>query len=558
MAKRQGWNFGPPSVDKALGALPVVAGFSRRLGIAATIDRLCPVRDVAIATHGQVIEALIANRLSSPTPLLRVEDWARDWAVPEVFGVAAETLNDDRIGRALDAIAPRLDAIVGSVGARAISEFGIDVSRLHWDMTSISLYGAYDTPEAEFATPTYGRPKDRRPDLKQIQTGLAVTGDGGIPVFHRGYDGRAGEVAQVVAAMEKLRDMAGERRFLMVGDSKLISYGNLRAMLDAGVTFVAPASKNYVSAAELAAQDQAAATVADYVAERDERLAVEARGSYRVSEDTMVLTGPRKADPALELRRVFVWSSARAGAAAAARTKKLDRARDDLERLGRGLGSRHYPDPDAVEARVKVIARDRRVGSYLSADIGVDDRNKPTLAWRFDDTALAAEAATDGWYALLTNLPPDEADAGEVLRRYKGQEVVERRYGDFKGPLAVAPLFVKNNRRIEALISVICLALLIFCLVERAVRQAIAPERTMLGLYPERRPARPTGRMIFAALAAMRLIPASHGTPPSIPRPNDTQLRLLQLLDIDPTNGLRSPPLSPANDPRPSTCGTPG
>ena len=36
-----------------------------------------------------------------------------------------------------------------------------------------------------------GHPKDRRPDLKQIQTGLAVAADGGIPVFHHAYDGGA-------------------------------------------------------------------------------------------------------------------------------------------------------------------------------------------------------------------------------------------------------------------------------------------------------------------------------------------------------------------------------
>lgn len=44
---------------------------------------------------------------------------------------------------------------------------------------------------------------------------------------------------------------------------------------------------------------------------------------------------------------------------------------------------------------------------------------------------------------------------------------MERRSSAFKGPLAVAPLFLKNNRRIAALITVICLALLIFCLIER-------------------------------------------------------------------------------------------
>ncbi len=525
-------------MEKALGSLPVVAAYCRRLGIAATIDELCPVRDVAIATHGEVIEALVANRLTSPTPLLRVEDWARSWAVPEVFGVAAEVLNDDRVGRALDAIASQLDAIVGTVGARAIAAFGLDVSRLHWDMTSISLHGAYDVIDDDHVQPRYGKPKDRRPDLKQIQTGLAVTGDGGVPVLHRAFDGGAGEVNQVVGAMESLRAMAGQRRFLLVGDSKLISDTNLRAFFDADVTFVAPASKHWVDAGTLATQRIDDTVEVDYVADRDADKPAAGRGRYHVREDTMVVAAKRKADVELTLRRVFVWSSTRAGAAVHARAKKLDRAGGDLGRLERGLGSRHYPDAVAVDARVAQIGRDRRVTDYLRATIGTDARGKPTLEWHYDQAALDAEAATDGWYALLTNLDTGDADAAEVLRRYKGQEVVERRYGDFKGPLAVAPMFLKNNRRIAALITVICLALLIFSLIERHVRNAIAPERTMRGLYPENRPARPTARTIFAALASMRLIPASRGAPPVVPRPNDVQMRLLHLLDVDPTARL--------------------
>ena len=71
-------------------------------------------------------------------------------------------------------------------------------------------------------------------------------------------------------------------------------------------------------------------------------------------------------------------------------------------------------------------------------------------------------------------------------------------------------MFLKTNRRIEALITVICLALLIFCLVERAVRQAIAPDTRMTGLYPGQK-AKPTGRLIFQALAGLRLIPATNG-----------------------------------------------
>jgi hypothetical protein len=76
---------------------------------------------VAWITHGEVIEALVANRLTAPAPMVRVQDWAAAMAVEEeeeAYGIAPDLLNDDRIARALDAVAPQLGAIAGSVGRR--------------------------------------------------------------------------------------------------------------------------------------------------------------------------------------------------------------------------------------------------------------------------------------------------------------------------------------------------------------------------------------------------------------------------------------------------------
>ncbi len=304
---------------------------------------------------------------------------------------------------------------------------------------SISLYGADDQVEAGFAAPRWGKPKDRRPDLKQVQTGLAVSGDGGVPVWHRAYDGGAGEVAQVVGAMEGLKALAGARKVLLVGDSKLISRGNILAMNKAKVCFIAPASKTYLPAEHLRALEVGAASPVDYLAERDQDLPPGQRGSYRVVEGGITLKAKRKTEPDLAVRCVFVWSSARAQAAAQSRAKKLDRARDDLARVQRGLGGRYYRTPEQVRQRIQVIARQRKVTALLRAEVGTDPTSgTPTLSWSFDQAALQAAQATDGWYGLLTNLTPAQADAAEVLRRYKGQEVVERRYGTFKGPLGVA------------------------------------------------------------------------------------------------------------------------
>jgi hypothetical protein len=523
-------------LEKRLGALPVVAEFGRRLRIAEIVDELCPVRPVAWISHGEVIEALVANRLTAPAPMVRVEEWAAAMAVDEAYGISPELLNDDRIARALDAIAPQLDAITGGVGAAAITEFGVDVSRLHWDLTSISLYGAYPQADQEYPAPRWGHPKDRRADMKQIQTGLAVSGDGGIPVFHHAYDGGAAEVAQVVGAMTALKQIAGPRPFLLVGDSKLISYTNAAAMGAQGVGFVAPLAAARVPAGLFAALPPGAGTAVDYTAGRDAGKPAAARGIYRVLEDGgMDLAGPRKADPPVHLRRILVYSSANATGAAKARALKLATATGELSRLVRTAGTRFHPTAEAVAARVTAIAAQRRVKAYLRTTITQSPAGKPVLSWHFDQAAIDGQAAADGWYALLTNLEPGQASAEEVLRRYKGQHVVERRYGEFKGPLAVAPLFLKTNRRITALITVICLALLIFCLIERQVRNALAPHgETMTGLPGYRlTPAKPTGRTIFMALSDLRLIPAHDGNPAMIPKPAGVQAQLLDLLEID-------------------------
>ena len=300
--------------------------------------------------------------------------------------------------------------------------------------------------------------------------------------------------------------------------------------------FVAPLAAARVPAGLFAALPPGAGTAVDYVAGRDAGKPAAGRGSYRVLEDGgMDLAGPRKADPPVHLRRILVCSSANAAGAAKARALKLAKATEDLGRLVRTAGTRYHPTPDAVAARVTAIAGQRRVKAYLRTTITQSPAGKPVLAWHFDQATIDAEAATDGWYALLTNLEPGQASPEEVFRRYKGQHDVERRYGEFKGPLAVAPLFLKTNRRIAALITVICLALLIFCLVERQVRNALRPRGEMMtglpGYGPA--PARPTGRTIFPALADLRLIPAHDGNPATIPKPAGLQARLLDLLDID-------------------------
>ncbi|MFF2964566.1 hypothetical protein ACFVT1_38085 [Streptomyces sp. NPDC057963] len=232
-------------------------------------------------------------------------------------------------------------------------------------MTSMSVHGAYpaEGQAEDFPVIGYGHPKDRRVDLKQVQAGLAVCADGGIPVHARVFDGAAAEVSQVVSAMKDLRTMAGTRDFLMVADSKLVSYSNIAALLTSGVQFIAPAPAAQVKDEVYAALDLTRATTVDWVSGRDAGKTAVQRESYRVLEDTPTVKGARKSDPELNVRRILVHSTANAAGQQAARGKRLTKAADDLGKLAGAAGGRHHKSAEKIVGRLGVIAAKRRVAS---------------------------------------------------------------------------------------------------------------------------------------------------------------------------------------------------
>jgi hypothetical protein len=115
---------------KQLGALPVIRAYVERLQLKACIAALAPVRAGAQLTNGEVVVALVANRLTAPQPLYNIVEWAESWAVAETFGSPPAALNDDRLGRCLDAIAAVHDRLRGAVTVQAIAAFGLETHAL--------------------------------------------------------------------------------------------------------------------------------------------------------------------------------------------------------------------------------------------------------------------------------------------------------------------------------------------------------------------------------------------------------------------------------------------
>jgi hypothetical protein len=512
---------------RQVGALLLAWHFLRELDVAGTVDRCLPRSERSELSVGEVVCALVASRLCSPSPLYDVAGWASGAAVRELLGIPPPLLNDDRLGRGLERFAVYAESVRGLLAAGAIERFGADAGRLHVDLTTVRVAGAYE----HSALIAKGWGSDRTV-ARQVRTLQAATGDG-VSLYLRPDPGNCSELALVGASLERLLGLA-KPGMLMVCDSALGKPKPLCEIDRAGLRFIVPLRAD-TGFAERYLHDIGPDALGPirYVAQRERRLSAGKRTKYRGA-----ISGWEVEDPDTGERRRFrvayIHSSEEQQQVAAARERALGKAEEQLERVRRGLGGRYYKTKTQVERRVGQVVG-KNIEGLITVTVGRARAGKPTLSWQRDHEAIAHAARTDGIYALATNIP-GRLTAATVLRLYKDQEVVERRHRDLKQTLKVRPIFLHNDDRIYALISVVGIALLIFGLIETGARQALdadpRQDHKLLPLLPEGRLARPTGANILSAFQGLNLTYTHRGI--ELDPLTPTQQRILQLLRIQP------------------------
>src|SRR6266508_1055894 len=225
----------PPTggTRREVGPLLLVAHYLDRLGLVDLVDRRLSQRGRAQLSCGEVVAALVANRLAAPAPLYDVAGWASSAAMAEVLEVPGMLLGDDRLGRALEALAPVAEEVRGAVTLAAIDRFGVDAARLHLDLTTLRVAGAYQGS----ALVRKGWGPDRR-IARQVRM-LQATNPQGVPLYVRPDPGDTAELACIGAALERLAQLLPPG-LLVCADSALGHVKNLCAADRAGLRFVVP------------------------------------------------------------------------------------------------------------------------------------------------------------------------------------------------------------------------------------------------------------------------------------------------------------------------------
>lgn len=531
------------------------------MGLEELLDKYVPTTDRrCTVAHARALGVLLRSIIVEREPLYRQQETAHGFACG-LFGLSAEQmahLSDDRIGRALDRLfdadrAALLTEVVVAIGQR----FQVSFERLHNDSTSIAFCGQYRAATGQAlrgrSVPaiTFGFSKDHRPDLKQLLFILTVSADG-VPVAFRCAAGNTSDSVTHVDTWNTLRTVAGRADFLYVADSKLCSYDNMQYIHREGGRFVTVMPRSRQEDAQFRRWIQTHTPDWELVWDRpNPRYSDGPRDRWYVFKPDV---------PSMEVWPItWVWSALLTLHHGARRQRNIGAAIEKLEALHQRLmkARARLRGAKEIDQCVDQILEQHYVGRYLKVKRIVREehsfkqtrRGRPgpdtayrkitrkrfDIEWSVDPAAIAYDEKSDGMYPLLCN--DRNLTPAQILEAHKGQPTIEKRFEQVKTVHEIAPVYLHNAGRIEALFTLYFLGLLVQALIERELRQAMDREQIEeIPLYPEQRQCRrPTTEQIlrlFSLAEQHTLVQDGHLAQVFHPELTDLQRQVLSLLGV--------------------------
>jgi Domain of unknown function (DUF4277) len=494
------------------GPLALIEPLLDKLDIEAIVDRHLPPDPQLEYSHGQVLRVLLAARLCQPTALVNVAGWAQKTGADIFANIPADKLNDDRLGRALDAFFEQRHSILGSVTAQALNLTGLPLNRLHFDTTNLVFSGAYESsrprpdgsPDLPFtgdrllgpAHICHGYTSDRN----MIQAGqLAIVDElGAVPVLGHCLDGnRNGHPAiheTVLLAQHHLPMPQGD--VLMVSDRGTCSVEHIARLHRHGYAALCAAQWQDYRGLYDANADQLNWQPARFLSiEQQRRRSSNSslpHDHYQLAVLRHEFTDPN--DPhKIPARLIFVYSTADERHCRRHRHQNIAKIQAELEQLQAKL-LRGHPQctTQSITRQVVRLLEKKKAARYFRWELvalTAEEQNalpQPQtghrlathrLVFSFDLTAAQTDEEHDGLSVLVTTAPITHS-ADLLFSQYKQQNYVETLHHQWKTPLAVSPVFLKSPRRVEALVCLLQVALQAYQVLERLYRQNALDEQS--------------------------------------------------------------------------------
>ena len=493
-----------------LDHLGLMASVINDLGLVSMIDaRLKPDEQEAI-TPGEAIKGMILNGLGfANRPLSLTPQFFAGKPLDLLFrpGVEASMFNRFKLGRTLDEVnVYGCDLLFSEMALAVCQQEAIDQRFSHLDTTSFSLTGDY-VPESDqqAIAITHGYSKDHRPDLKQAVLELMVSQDGGVPLVSKTWDGNASD-SQIfqdrAKALLSTFEHSPTPRYL-IADSKLYSKDNAVHLKLLGFITRIPDTLKLVS------------QVISQVLRED---------TWQRVDDTTRYHCLELCHYGMAQRWLVVCSEAAMQRAEKSVNKALKREFEVTRKQLFHLQAKRFESPQSAQAALAALSKSWRYHQVASTELiehkryagkGRPHAKSPIKAieWQIqaevrpDAEAVRWSKQHKGCFVLGTNIEAHDLSDEEVVAAYKAQSQVEGGFRFLKDPLFfVSSLFVKKPTRIQGLLMVMTLALLVYSVAQRRLRQALARQHESLPNQINQPTQRPTLRWVFQLLEGIHRV----------------------------------------------------
>jgi hypothetical protein len=382
---------------------------------------------------------LVLGRLCEPgSELSLAEQGYERTALPELLGVPAAKVNEDRLYRALDRLLPSKKALEKQLKTRLGELFSLEYDLLLYDVTSTFFEGqAEGNPQAQ-----RGYSRDQRPDCKQVCIALVVSREG-IPLGYEVFAGNRTDVTTVEEIVEKIEAQYGVADRIWVLDRGMVSEDNLEFLQEKERRYIVGTPKSQLRRFEAEIVGQGWTEVH---AGLEVKLCPAPDGA-----ETFILC--RSADRREKERAMHARATARleAGlkalaAACAKRTRGTRTVAQVERRVGRLL--------EQATRAARLFTVEVRAAEHPEPDGGV------TVTWQRHEVWSEWATLSEGCYLLRTNVKGWSGE--ELWKAYIQLTEAEAAFRVQKSDLALRPIWHQKEERVQAHILVCFLGYVIW------------------------------------------------------------------------------------------------
>ena len=182
---------------------------------------------------------LVVARLCRPSSELYIaEQWYPKSAMPQLLGVPAARVDDNRLYRTLDHLLPHKVKLEAHLKNRMGDLFDLEYDLLMYDITSTYFEG-----QANFEMAQRGYSRDQRGDCKQVCIGLVVSRCG-MPLGYEVFSGNTADVTTVEHIVTTMEKRYGKSDRIWVMDRGMVSEDNIEFLRKEGRRYIVGTPKS--------------------------------------------------------------------------------------------------------------------------------------------------------------------------------------------------------------------------------------------------------------------------------------------------------------------------